>query len=299
MVFEIWCIGDMNYLAKVLEAVAMLSNDQLFGDLFRVGLLIAVLLMGFQALYQTGGAGGLPWGRFILAIIAYGFLFGTTATVQINDTYKGAARSVDNVPFGVAATGSFISQLTHALTEKMEQAYGDTDLTLTDTGFAGPLEVLAKGRNFIAGLEAVEDGKIVRSLVEYTDKCTSTGINMGFLTVRQIKLDPNPWKAMKWESTIYYAKSWVNTADDEGVLLTCTEAWGRLNTYLNDQLWGNPEWNKFLQGQICNNGVGGCDVKEPVQAALDYLAARETTAVNYMLAAVLLPVFEQGQIEFN
>jgi conjugal transfer mating pair stabilization protein TraG len=45
--------------------------------------------------------------------------------------------------------------------------------------------------------------------------------------------------------------------------------------------------------------VGTCDPVMTMQAALDSLTTMEQDARNYMLAAVLLPVFEQGQVEFN
>jgi len=55
---DVWCIGDINYFVSVLNGLAMLSNSGLFSDLIKLGLIIAVLVIGFQAIFQAGAAGG-------------------------------------------------------------------------------------------------------------------------------------------------------------------------------------------------------------------------------------------------
>ncbi|MBW1953626.1 MAG: conjugal transfer protein TraG N-terminal domain-containing protein [Deltaproteobacteria bacterium] len=292
---DIWCIGDLNYFVSVLNGLAMLSNIGLFNELIKLGLILAVLVLGFQAIFQTGGAGGLPWGKFILAFIAFKFLFGSVTTVHVHDTYTLQSRSVDNVPYGVAVTGSILSKVAHEITENLEQAFSLPHMTTN--GFAGPLEVLTKGQKFITGLDTLHNGKITKTLVEYCDKCTSAGINKGELDLSKIKVASDPWNAMKWNSDIYYAMTWLPSDPPEGTLRTCTEAWEAIDNYLRGQLWS--DWNNFLSSQICNEGAGSCDPVLTVQNALDDLADAGQDARNYMLAAVLLPAFEQGQIEFN
>jgi hypothetical protein len=103
---DVWCIGDINYFVSVLNGLAMLSNSGLFNDLIKLGLIIAVLVIGFQAIFQSGVAGGIPWGRFIMAFIAFKLLFGEVTTVHVNDTYTLQSRDVDNVPYGVARTAT-------------------------------------------------------------------------------------------------------------------------------------------------------------------------------------------------
>jgi conjugal transfer mating pair stabilization protein TraG len=191
----IWCIGDVNYLVAVLNALAMLSNSGLFIDLFRVGLILAVLLIAFEALFRGGMAGGVPWARFIVAIIVFKFLFATTCTVQVNDTYSLQSMAVDNVPYGVAITGSIFSTVAHEITLALEQAFSMP--TMTDAGFGGPLQALAKGQDFITGLDTLNNGKITKTLEEYADKCTSTGINIRELNLGKIQTAADPWAAMK------------------------------------------------------------------------------------------------------
>lgn len=223
---DIWCIGDINYFVSVLNGLAMLSNSGLFNDLIKLGMIIAVLVIGFTAIFQSEGGSGIPWGRFIVAIIIFKFLFGSVTTVHVNDTYTLQSRDVDNVPYGVAVTGSILSSVAHEITLNLEQAFSLPHMI--DNGFAGTLQTLTKGRQFITGLDTLHQGKITKSLVEYCDKCTSTGINMGQLDLNAIKVAPDPWNAMKWTSGIYYAMTWLPSDPAEGTLRSCTDAWGRL-----------------------------------------------------------------------
>jgi conjugal transfer mating pair stabilization protein TraG len=299
MEFDLWCIGDLNYLVAVLNALAMLTETRLFENLLSIGLLIAVVLMGCQAMFQ---AGGIPWGRFLLALIVYAFLFGwpwpegvKKATVYVQDTYTLQTQPVANVPFGVAAAGSILSRIAHEITSELEQSFSLPHLT--EFGFGAPLITLAKGQTFWTGVETLSNGQIAKTLVEYCDKCTSTGVNMGQLEPSHIKTAANPWQAMRWESDIFYAKTWLPGEPER--LLSCTEAWAAIDGYLQGSFW--TDWNKFLKAQFCAAGEqDSCDPLMVVQSALDELSKhQEYSARDYILAAVLLPAFEEGQIQFN
>lgn len=296
---DIYCIGDMNYLREVLNGVAMLYNSHFFSILGAIGMIAAALIIGFQTIMTNRVSDGFPWTRMLVALIAFKFLFGSATTVYLYDTYSGKNMSVGNVPYGIAATGSIISKLAHEITLKLEEAFSLP--TMTEGGFAGPLQTLTVGQQFYAGLSAINNGNIVKTLVEYCDKCTSAGINKGDLNIDNIKVAADPWAAMQWPSDIYYANTWLPTDTDQknGTPRTCTDAWSAINDYLKGDLWSNTQWNKFLSAQICNEGEGSCDPVSTVQDALNNLANSEQDAQNYMLASVLLPAFEQGQINFN
>lgn len=299
--FDIWCIGDLNYLTAVLNALAMLADTRIFENLFAIGLLIAVILMGCQAMFQ--GAGSIPWGRFLLALLVYAFLFGwpafgnaKRATVYIQDTYTLQTQPVANVPYGVAAAGSILSKMAHEITLVMEQAFSTPDMT--EFGFGAPLVTLAKGQSFWTGVETIANGQVAKTLVEYCDKCTSTGINLDQKSVSEIKTAANPWLAMKWESDIYYAMTWVPGIDPPGgTLRSCTEAWATIDNYLQGTFWN--DWREFLKSQYCTTDDGSCDPVMIVQDALNNLTQQQQDARNYIMSMVLLPAFEEGQMQFN
>ena len=292
---EIWCIGDLNYFVSVLNGLAMLSTSGMFTDLVRIGLIMAVLWLGFEAIFSTNGrlSSGIPFGRLIVAFIAFKLLFGTTTTVVVYDTYSLKSMSVDNVPYGVAMAGRIMSVVAHEITVKLETAFSTP--SLTSSGFGTPLETLANARKLAPGLETLHNGGIKKTLVEYVEKCTCAGINLGQVPESQILNSSNPWQGLRWDSTIYYAKTWLPGDPADGTLRDCTEAWNTINGYVTGSMW--TDWNTFLQSVICP--AGACNPVTVVQNALNDLSLMGSAAQDYMLAAVLLPVFEKGQINFN
>jgi len=292
---EVWSVGDLNYFVAVLNALAMVAGSGLFEDLFKVGLIMAVLWIGFEAMFASTGklSGGIPFGRFIMAFIAFKLLFGLTTTVRVYDTYTLKAMNVDNVPYGVVTAGSFMSRISHEITATMEQAFSTPNLT--QTGFATPLETLARAKRLPSGLDTLHDGRIKKTLVEYIEKCTCAGINMGQVSESQVRTASDPWAAMRWNSEIYYTMTWLPSDPAGGTLRTCTEAWGVINDYVHGQMW--TDWQDFLRGVFCP--TGSCNPEAEVQEALNSLNLALHNSRDYMLAAVLLPVFEQGQIQFN
>ena len=290
-----WCIGDLNYFVAVLNSLAMVAQSGLFEDLVRLGLTIAVLVVMLQAVFMGNMAGGLPLGRFIVAWVLFKLMFATTATVWVYDTYSLQSMKVDNVPYGVAFVGSVASKMAHEITETLEQAFSTP--SMTGNGFAAPLVVLSQVRQLYQGLGKVQDGKVQKTLVEYVQKCTSVGIQLGTINGDSLQYQENPWQAMKFDSGIYYAMTWLPGDPPGGTLRTCTEAWNTIDNYVSGNLFS--DWRGYLQTVFCQQNNLTCDPQQTVQNALDALVTQQQDARNYMLAAVLLPAFEQGQINFN
>jgi len=294
--WPIYCIGDVKYLQAALNGLAMLNDSGLFTHLFVIALLLFVIWMAFSAMAHADGSlmrGGMPWANFLIPIIAFKFMFGMTVTTVIHDAYSLKSVTVDNVPFGPAVAGSIISQMAYEITKKLEQAFSTPKIT--DEGFATPLVTLSRAKQLPNGLDTLHDGKIKKTLVEYVQKCTSVGINLGQINEAKIRNHEEPWKAMQWPSAIYYTMTWLPSDPEGGTLRSCTEAWDVINDYLQGQMW--TDWDAFLKSVFCPGD--SCNPVDKVQDALISLERTEENAYNYMLAAVVLPVFEQGQIQFN
>lgn len=292
---HLYCIGDVKYLQSALNGLAMLQNSGLITHLFVIALLMFVIWLAFSSLVHLDGRGhgGPPWGHFIIPVIAFAFVFGYQTTVVVNDAFSLRAVTVDNVPFGVAVSGSFSSRMSYEVTKQLEQAFSTPHLT--EEGFATSLQILSKTKHISKGLDTLHNGQVKRTLVEYVQKCTSVGINLGQVNEGQIRNTEDPWAAMKWNSSIYYTMTWLPSDPPGGTLRSCTEAWEVINEYLQGQIW--TDWEEFLKSVYCPDG--SCNPPDKVQDALLALERTEENAYNYMLAAVVLPVFEQGQIQFN
>lgn len=292
----LYCIGDVAYLQAAMNGLAMLNEHGLFTQLFVIALLLFALWVAVRAIPHADGSlmrGGLPWAHFLIPFIAFKFMFGTTVTTVIHDAYSLKAVTVDNVPFGPAVAGSFMSRISYVITEQLEQAFSTPQLT--QEGFVTPLVTLSRTKQLPAGLNQLRDGKIKKTLVEYVQKCTSVGINLGQINEAHIRNHEDPWEAMKWPSNIYYTKTWLPDDPAGGTLRSCTDAWTVINAYFQEEMWS--DWSAFLQSVFCPGQA--CDPVGQVQEALQHLNRTAESAYNYMLAAVVLPVFEQGQIQFH
>ncbi|MDD3580107.1 MAG: conjugal transfer protein TraG N-terminal domain-containing protein [Desulfobacca sp.] len=285
---DIWCIGDINYLVTVLNGLAMLGQSGLFTDLVRLGLLLAVLAAAVSAMYRTGG---VPWGQFIVGYGLFYLLFGQVTTVWVHDYYTLQSRQVDNVPWGVAFTGSVCSKMAHEITESVSQAFSMP--RMDEGGFAAPAKLLVSARGLdLAGLHG---GRVAKTLENYCAECTATGLSLGALDEHAIKVNPDPWAAMRWDSDIYTTKTYLPTDPSGGREISCTEAWGQIDNYLRGQLW--TDWDEHLRAVLCPPGHPNCNPSGLVQSALDSLTQAALDGRNYMLASVVLKAFEGGQIK--
>ncbi len=178
---DVWVIGDINYLTSVLNALAMPSNSGLFVDLIKVGLAPGVLSFFLEYLnrYAAGGGEGLPWGRFVLIFMLYGFSFGSTTTVHLNDTYTLKSQDVDNVPYGGAFAGNFLSKAAHEITIALKQAFILTHMT--EFGFGSPLLTLTKGQAFFTGIETLRNSQIAKTQRDVSiNSLTGSGSQFNF-----------------------------------------------------------------------------------------------------------------------
>ena len=191
--FEIYSIGDAAYLAAVLNAVAMLSGTGNMAQLAGVGFLIGVILVTFQGLVQARAP---QFQHLLIALVVYLGMFGPTARVSVEDLYSGAVRTVDNVPLGVAAVGSALSQVGYGVTRLFEQAFSTPHMT--DYGFAAPLQVLQgvrKGTLSKAALGAANSptpgADVERSFVNYIAECTLYAVDIGQRSIESVLRDPS------------------------------------------------------------------------------------------------------------
>ncbi|MDH3664160.1 MAG: conjugal transfer protein TraG N-terminal domain-containing protein, partial [Alphaproteobacteria bacterium] len=139
---EIYSIGDGAFLEQVITAITLLAGAGEFASIAKIGLLFGVILLLFQGL--TSGGRGINIGQLGIAGLLYALMFGGTQTVTITDAYTQEVRVVDNVPNGVAATGSFLTSIGYNMTELFEISFSAP--TMTEQGYAFSLDVLKRVR---------------------------------------------------------------------------------------------------------------------------------------------------------
>ena len=137
--FTIYSIGDSAFLAQILNALAMICGTGDFEQLVAIGLLLGLLVMGFQCIMS--GTRQFNLHQVFLGFLCYLCFFGPSVTVHIEDAYTGNVRSVDNVPIGAGVAGTLISSVGYGVTQLFEQGYSDVD-RMTERAFGESLQLL-------------------------------------------------------------------------------------------------------------------------------------------------------------
>jgi conjugal transfer mating pair stabilization protein TraG len=285
-------IGDVAFLSQVLNGIAMLGGTQDLRAAAGLGALVGVLFQALRGLLDPERLGLRP-GEFLASCLLWMALFQPTTTVSIEDAYSQEVKVVAHVPLGPAVAGSLISSLGYGLTVLFETAFSVP--SMTHQGYAGTLETLtAVRRNLLSrlsigkALDPTPTQDVSLTVSQYVRDCTLTGVDLGVISIGTLLNTGDLPGAFRFDSDIY-----VTEVRDGALplLVTCTEAWPRLM----QQVQGDtlPRLTRQL-GQFMKRDAG--DPTQIIQTSLDTLTQGQVAASHYILAAALVPMFEQGVI---
>jgi conjugal transfer mating pair stabilization protein TraG len=289
--FEIYSIGDSAFLEAILNAVASVAGTRHYSMAAGVGALFGVLFTLLRGLTQFD-ARGIRYQDILASFLIYMGLFAPGVTVTIEDAYTGQVRVVDNVPFGPAAAGSAMSQIGYRLTRLFEQAFQTP--TMTGHGYADSLEVLTLVRkNMLSRIQLgaanapTHGADLESSVINFVKECTLTGIDLNLSSVDSIMRNPDVLNAIRWDSRIYTTEIYIRGQPE---ILECTDAWIALDTYIRTQVI--PGVEEILRHAL--NVATAADVQPRIETALDGLTHGSVSAQNYMISALLTPMYEKG-----
>ena len=291
MVFDIFSIGDSAFLAAVLNAVAMIAGTGHYATAAGVGALLGVLMTLVRGLTQYDGR-GIRYQDMLASILIYLLMFAPGVKVAIEDAYTGQVRVVDNVPLGPAAAGSILSNMGYRLTRLFEQGFSTP--SMTGHGFADSLQVMASVRKNL--LSRVQLGKanspnsggdLENSLINYVKECTLTGVDLNIVPIDSIMRQPQLLNAIRFDSAIYTTEIYTGGAPK---ILDCTDAWVALDSYVRNM--AVPEVENILKGAL--KVTSPEDVEPRIDEALNALTGGSVSATDYMLSALITPMFEKG-----
>lgn len=298
--WEIYSVGDAAFLERILNALAMLAGTGNLEQVAGIGMMVGVIILGFQSI--LGGGDGIKFQNLLVSWIIYGMMFGTGARVAIEDVYSGQVRVVDNVPFGVAAAGSMVTQLGYGVTSLFEQAFGEAQMT--EQGFAFALETLANLRkmslskaNLGSANSPVSGDDIWQSWKNYIADCTMTGVNLKQYTVEDIQKSMRNGgtggilEQLKFESQAYGTEVVLRGAANNG-FYTCSDAFLVLSTHTNSNFV--PALNRRAAEAF---GVPADEVADRVQHAFQAIEQSQIDAQNYMLTTAMAPIFDWAMVD--
>ncbi|MGI9501021.1 MAG: conjugal transfer protein TraG N-terminal domain-containing protein, partial [Geminicoccaceae bacterium] len=300
---DIYSIGDGRFLEQVIQAVTLVSGSGDFATMGKIGILLGVLLITFQAL--SSGGRNFNFTQIGVAGLAYALMFGSTQTVTVTDAYTQEVRVVDNVPTGVAAMGSFLTSIGFNLTELFETGFSTP--TMTTQGYAFSLDTLKRVRmnsltefhlgNANAGSP---NTNFVDSWSEYIKTCALPAMELGFITKDDL-----------FRTTDFLSELGVEDPNRATLLrvtpapqtLPCNEAFEALEIY-TDNIFLPTFKGSVLPGVLdLEQPAGAAEVEQTINDALNGLGvgpapqsnftanAPPVSADDFITTSVLVPIY--------
>ncbi|RCS68699.1 conjugal transfer protein TraG N-terminal domain-containing protein [Vibrio casei] len=295
--FEIYSTGDAAFLEQILMAVAMVTSMASFEKMVSVGLLLGVILIFVQSVFQ--GAKEINYHQIFVGYILYAAFFIPTTTVVIEDSFSGQVRVVDNVPIGVGAAGGIISSIGYNITSLFEQGYGVIVPYVTETHFAESLQIINNTRRGVSSTPVYTamnmatggDADMRLSWNNYIRECALTAIDLKEKSLDSIMSQKLP-DALRFNSDLYGTRLYVGTAGGEDY--TCSEAYPLLVSKTTQAINSAPMSDAILNVLGIDNTYTGSSGQAYVTNSLGVLGVTATAGTEYLTAAVLEPIYYEA-----
>lgn len=301
--FSMYSIGSGRFLREVFNAVAMLTGTGDFIKAIAIAMLFSVIVVCLQAVLRGGRS--IAWEHVLLGFILFGICFGSPSRVIVEDVYTNDVYTVDNVPLGVAASGSMISKVGYGLTVLFETGFGSAN-RVTDLPYLSSLKYLviadqdASSGFMLDGL-STETGVDVRaSLGAYIKNCTVPALRIAKKD-RASATQMNVQDLLKYGSednvkgsVIYY---WGNGGNNKKEV-TCKEAYTELNTDVFSKIT-NDNVSSILNNSLQSMNSGSTpNYQLTINDAFTYLDVSTQEQQNFALASIITPIFQYAYQHF-
>lgn len=301
--FSMYSIGSGRFLREVFNAVAMLTGTGDFIKAVAIAMLFSVIVVCLQAVLRGGRS--IAWEHVLLGFILFGICFGSPSRVIVEDVYTNDVYTVDNVPLGVAASGSMISKVGYGLTVLFETGFGSAN-RVTDLPYLSSLKYLviadqdASSGFMLDGL-STETGVDVRaSLGAYIKNCTVPALRIAKKD-RASATQMNVQDLLKYGSednvkgsVIYY---WGNGGNNKKEV-TCKEAYTELNTDVFSKIT-NDNVSSILNNSLQSMNSGSTpNYQLTINDAFTYLDVSTQEQQNFALASIITPIFQYAYQHF-
>ncbi|SFA96149.1 conjugal transfer protein TraG N-terminal domain-containing protein [Azotobacter beijerinckii] len=303
MDLPIYTVGSAEFLEMMLNASAMITGSGHAEDLAKIGAILGLVLIAFQAVFN-GQA--IPFQKVGVMLVLYMVFYGPTTTVTIEDTVTGQVRVVDNVSLGPAFVGSVLSTISYDISKVSEQAFSTPGMT--QYGLFSSLTSLTRVRDALRNplaleqfqtYKASEGHSLPKTLDEYLTFCTLNPVSLrNEQGIDQLYRAGSLAQLMSNVSTSQY----VYVYDGSGAqpLKSCAEA----KSYLDSTL---PDAYEAVLGDILNKGfaedraagrmVDGGDVDGSAEQALQSFSMSGKSAQQYVMTALVMPIFNDSRVK--
>ena len=270
MDYVIYTVGNAQFLGAIFNGVAAITTSNSFTTLISIGMLFGVLYCCWECVMNGTRAFNLQ--HMLVAIAVYLCMFGPTRTVIIQDVYNNNTGDVvvDNIPLGVAASGSIVSRIGYNICVLIETAYhpAETVATVYQGGFAEPLRILNQFRTFDFGPEVMKaineklgkytpynSSKAVLSdyrqaVSNYVRDCTYPEIQMGHKSIDEIKTAKADASPLKSNSTALHTYLPIarTSGNSDSQTFSCSAGYDVLTSVFNDVFSDTSVTNAMAKG---------------------------------------------------
>ena len=171
--FQIDTYGNGQFIAEVLNSIAILSGSGLLG-LIRLGLVAGILLAVMSSLF---GGRIMPGHQFALSLLIYMMLFGIRVDVAVFDRVTSYTRVISAVPAGVGVFAWATSGVGSGLTRLMETAFSTPDaLRYSKNGLLRGAELIKRSTTF-----TVAEPHLANTVSSFVRECGLKGVTSGLI----------------------------------------------------------------------------------------------------------------------
>jgi len=296
--FTIHSIGDSAFLEQILMAVSMISGSGDFERMVSIGLLLGVLMVCIQSVFQ--GAKQINLQQILLGWILYACFFAPTTAVTIEDAYSGQVRVVSNVPVGIGFAGGIISNAGYTITRLFESGYGVIVPNVTESHFSETLKLLndvrrrAYDTGVFTALNAASGGGYVdlrHSWNNYIRECSLTKVDLSLMSLDELMNRPTD-SALRFNSQLYGTRLYLSAAHPDGTDYTCTDGWEALSAATANL--SSPLVMEALNHLLGINPESGDNALNKIADSLQAMGAATTSSIDYLKAAILEPLYYEA-----
>lgn len=317
MNWTIYSIGDVAYLEAIFNGLANIFGSGDFIQVVQVAFLIGVIIISVQAVFNGGQR--IEWQTMLVALLVFLALFGPGTRIHLEDAYTGQVRTVDNVPLGVSAIGTIVSNAGYQITRLMEQAYGTpTQTQLVSRGFGSNTSMLSQVRRNLtntadwadaadAGTGSTDTTDLAESWQNYVADCTMRARDLheqnagapGAKSHSDITQSALP-EALEFDSDVYGTKIRVGGTRE----LSCSDAYDRLEDVTYDTGF-EQDMLQVLAARVSVPGVPNdrspttSEVEDEINNALAAFNVGAVNAQSFVVASALLPAYQAGVKEYH
>lgn len=302
MALNIYTAGSGEFLEIILNASAMITGSGFSEDLARVGLIIGMLLLGFQAIWNGQG---ISFHKAGLLFVLYLLFYGPTTTAVIEDTTTNQVRIVDNLPLGPTFVGSVISTVAYKITEVAEQGFSTP--AMTEYGLFSSLNTIARVRDVLRNPMALDsfanyrkaDGwDLPKSVTEYLTYCTLNPINLRNNTSIDELYRASGVEAI-FNAPLLSQSAYIYDGGYGGRLETCTVIRPILNAAIQDAMidvMSDILDKGFAPEKAAGKVVTAPDLENQIDQSIQSFAISGKNAQEYTQMSLIQPIFGDARV---